>query len=337
MKKMFTCFMTFLALSSLCLNAQTYSDDFTDAHDYTTGVAGTIWDGVKVNDGILTVAETAELTALNTVLSPGELTFSTIYSYFAGNNDNGVMLYKNVPADTDFDLTVKITGGTFPSFGQGDTVGYLMVGPIVRVDDPDSVKFIALQAFDRPEWGAVYGFRNINMDPEENWIAADADENPVSINSHPWMRLEKVGSTYTGYISTDGSTWWDYWTEDRPDMNGFPLQVGLYNATYTDQEGTVVFDDFTLQLPVNSVATISKSEMKVYYSYVSNSIVIESLNEANVITELSLVNMAGQVLKAVTNFSGESFNVSEISNGLYIVVARTEDGSMYSKKVVIYH
>lgn len=336
MKKTFTFLLSILSIGSLSLFAQEFSDDFSTAHDYLSdGVEGTIWDGMKENDGNLEVAEVAEIVALNTTDESGALTFASINSHFSAANDNGAMLYKNVPADTDFDLKVEIYDGTFPSFGNGDTVAYQMVGPIARVVDPDSVKFVALQAFDRPEWGAVYGFRNINMDPEENWVTTDGDENPVSIASHPWVRLERVGSTYTGYISEDGENWYAYWSEDRPDMDGFPLQVGLYNATYTDQEGTVLFDNFTLNIAVNSVATISRSDMKVYFSSLSNSLMIESLDEANTITELRLVNLAGQVIKTITDLSDNSIDVAGINSGMYIIVARTENGTLYSEKVVI--
>lgn len=336
MRKTTTLLLSLLAVGSFSLSAQTFTDDFSTAHDYLTGVTGTIWDGVKENGGILEVTEVAEIIDLNTTSEAGALTFTTVNSYFAGNNDNGAMLYKNVPANTDFDLKVEIFDGTFPSFGNGDTVDYLMCGPIVRVDDPDSVKFIALQAFDRSNWGAVYGFRNIPMDPEENWVSADAEENPVSIASHPWMRLTKVGATYTSYISVDGSTWLEYWTEDRPDMDGFPLQVGLYNSSYTATEGTIVFDNFSLTLPVTSVQSMSESNMNVYYQANSRSVIIESFDYSNEISDVRLINMTGQVSKISTEFSGNAISASNLNDGLYIVVVKTTNGAIYSKKVAIY-
>lgn len=335
MKKTFTLLLLLFAISNICLFAQ-ITDDFTDAHDYTTGVEGTIWDGVKVNDGNLEVAEVAEIVALNTVLNPEALTFTTVYSYFAGNNDNGVMLYKNVPAGSDFSITVQIVGGTFPTISE-DTVAYLMVGPIARADDPDSVKFIALQAFDRPEWGAVYGFRNINMDPEENWITTDGDENPVSIASHPWMRLEKVGSTYTGSISTDGASWYAYWSEDRPDMDAYPLQVGLYNATYTDQEGTVVFDNVTITGSALSIPNLHDNEIAFYYSVLDHSIRFNSISDiSNTIQQIQIVSMTGKVMSTVNDFSSSAIDVSDYTEGIYIVVVKTVDGKNFSEKVTIF-
>lgn len=335
MKKTFTLFMSLLAAGSSCLFAQ-ITDDFSADHNYLDGVSGTIWDGVKENDGNLEVAQTAEIIVLNTTENSDALTFTTVNSYFAGDNDNGAMLYKNVPAGSDFSITVEIVDGTFPSLSS-DTVAYLMVGPIVRVDDPEIVKFVALQAFDRPEWGAVYGFRNIDMDPEENWVTTDGEENPVSIGSHPWMRLEKVGSTITGSISEDGESWYAYWSEERSDMDAYPLQVGLYNATYTEEEGTVVFDNVSLTGSTLSIPDHAGNEIKIYYSALDRRIRFDAASDISAIIEqVQLIGITGQVVATVSDFSGRSIDVSGLTDGMYIVVAKTTDGQDFSKKIVIF-
>ncbi|MBN1949843.1 MAG: T9SS type A sorting domain-containing protein [Bacteroidales bacterium] len=326
--------MILFAAGSLSVFGQ-ITDDFSASHDYLDGVDGTIWDGVKENGGILEVAEVAEILDLNTTTNSGALTFTTVYSYFAGNNDNGCMIYKNVPAGSDFSITVEIFDGTFPSFGNGDTVDYLMVGPIVRVDDAETVSFVALQAFDRPNWGAVYGFRNIPMDPEENWISVDADENEVSVASHPWMRLSKSGSTVTGSISEDGETWWEYWSEDREDMDAFPLQVGLYNASYTDQEGTVVFDNVSITGSTLAIPAMNGEEIKLYYSALDQMIKFGSDNISG-LKQIQVVNMAGQLVKSVSDIDANGISVAGLTDGTYVIAVQTADGQIYSDKVVIF-
>lgn len=226
-------------------------------------VLGTIWDGLKVNEGAIatdTEAEIVELTA-----GEGVLTFTTMNSHFSGGNDNGVFLYRNIPPNADFEAIVKIESGTYPSF-DAEPVGFLMAGLMARVptaEDPENARFICTQAFDRPEWGATHGLRNV---PPPAGGIQELWNGEHSLGDYPWMKLVREGLVFTAYFSADGEEWhlfdhrnpdeWDVLSAERPDMVGFPLQVGIYNATYTENAGTVEFAHFTLSVGEEKVIDI---------------------------------------------------------------------------------
>jgi hypothetical protein len=353
MKKITTLFtgaLAALALISSSLNAQiTYTDDFSTAKDYTASgsTTGTIWDGVKVNNGYLVVSDTAKAVALNTTDAAGSLTFTTANSYFASDNDNGVFLYKKLhEAGADFDCKVKIVGGDFLSLGN-TAVAYLMVGPMVRLVSTDTFGFACVQVFDRPAWGAVFGLRDVPASTEENWMyAISADtivkqglsaegQDTVSITKYPWVRLTKVDTTITGYFSADGTTWIQYLQFGRPDFNDFDLEVGLYNATYTTDSGTVVFDDFSLtdqSAVASGVTSIEKASKLNVYATSNLSIVVK---DAEDIKYVNIINAKGQVISAKSNSGNNRLVINVQQAGFYIVKAQYADGSSKAQKLIV--
>nr|HPR32656.1 hypothetical protein [Prolixibacteraceae bacterium] len=112
----------------------TYSDDFSAQIDYlSSGVSGTIWEGILLNNNVWDAGETvAEITKLNTTEAAGALTFSTMNSHWAIGMDCGAALYRTVKNGADFEAQVKITDGQYLSLGY-ERCDYLMSGIIAKV------------------------------------------------------------------------------------------------------------------------------------------------------------------------------------------------------------
>jgi len=63
------------------------------------------------------------------------------------------------------------------------------------------------------------------------------------------LRLIRSGNLFTTYRSQDGVTWTLVGESVRNDMDGLAVQVGIWHATFSDNSGTAVFDNFTLRSP----------------------------------------------------------------------------------------
>ena len=63
----------------------------------------------------------------------------------------------------------------------------------------------------------------------------------------PWLRLRRIGNTFYSLRSTDGENWSAIGSTIRNDLDGLPLQVGIWQATFSGNEGTAQFDDFSLR------------------------------------------------------------------------------------------
>jgi len=311
-----------------------YYDDFSTAKDYLTdGVTGTIWDGLALNNGTATVSTTAVLNALNTNDVAGSLTFSTSNSYWAGDNDNGAFLYRNIAANSDFVLTVKIVGGDWPSL-DATAVPYLMAGPLVR--RADTISFLAVQAFD--QFSVGMGLRSIpatlsSTTSEENWTATNTGGDQLIVKSFPWLKLTKTGTTFTASCSADSLSWFDYQVNVRSDLRGHALQVGLYNATYSSNSGKAVFDNFTLveyktSTGINTVNSASES-VKAYV--INNKIFISGTDKIN---NVRIASITGATIYENKGLNVSSFNVKVNNPGAYIAIVECS-GQSYSKKVIV--
>jgi hypothetical protein len=351
--KNFTKLSVMLATGVICsagLFAQTtYTDDFSVNKDYSVDLSGTIWTGLKTEVGLVDdpAITTAALDVLNTIDNADALTFTTDSSNWSTENDNGILLYRELgAAGVDFDCKVQIVGGDFLSFDM-PAVNYLSVGILARRSD--TLSFVAVQAFDRPGWGAVYGLRDIPMTPQENWVwglnagvpvlqgVDDPDADTLKIAAYPWQRLEKKGDVFTSYASTNGTDWIKILSVTRPDMQSTKLQVGLYNATYTTAPGMVVFDDFSLTDGTPGGSGIKQysnnDNLNVFYAAGSKSIIVS--NDAQSLVSVKVISIDGRVVNTV-NSIGNKIQIPVSNKGIYIVVSETQDGQVYSNKTVVY-
>ncbi len=109
--------------------------------------------------------------------------------------------------------------------------------------------------------------------PGEDWVAMDyfpiwscgnfvrsADDdvrtengnNGAQFNLDPYLQIERAGNTFHFRTSADGVTWTEMGVSPltRDDLANVPLQVGLYQATYSADPGYAAFDNFSVDGPM---------------------------------------------------------------------------------------
>ena len=211
------------------------TDDFSASHNYLTeGTAGTLWeDLIGLNAG-----ETVDVLDAS-VTQAGELYMASTNGVWTPVwNPLGPFLYRTV--EGDFTAIVKVTGYQDILHNNG---GLMARAPKTPVDlGGPGEDWVSLDYF--PIWSCGNFVRSANDDVRtENW------HNGLQFDLYPYLKLERIGNTFYFYISTDGVTWTEMSgcpSLTRPDLDGVPMQVGLFQATYSASQGYVLFDDFSL-------------------------------------------------------------------------------------------
>ena len=211
------------------------TDDFSTSVNYlTTGVSGTIWDGILYQSAA---------NVLNTSGTAGELTIGTPSSAVGwdGTHANAPLLYKNVTGD--FDARVQVTAGTTPN--------YTIAGLLVRLDPANAdgnagEDFVMVTR----NWGSgIAGnqLRRVNDNAQS--------DTGILIQAQAYLRLTRTGNVFRGYTSSDGITWtqraWGGGGFDltRADLGG-TVQLGLTEGAFVAGNVTSVrFDNFSITTP----------------------------------------------------------------------------------------
>jgi len=207
-----------------------FQDRFESPHDFLDqGVSGTSW------DGFLGAGENQ--TADRIEIAEGVLNLrSTNGRYQEGWNPLGPLLFKTVT--TDFKATVRIADYESLSFNNG--------GIMARVaNDSDAGKgedWISVDYF--PIYGGIYARM------ADDGRRAEKGSNGQGRNADRFLQLERKGNLFFLRHSKQGETWQELNGSpfQRSDLVNVPLQVGLFQATYSDKQGQVSFDDFSLEL-----------------------------------------------------------------------------------------
>lgn len=206
-----------------------FSDTFSTAHDYLNeGIAASGWDGF--------LGKSARETADRIATEDGKLFLqSTRGRYQEGWDPLGPLLYKNVTGD--FKATVRVVDYQSLSYNNG--------GIMARVASPDDAgpgeDWISIDYF--PIYGGIYArMADDNRRKEKG-------SNGQGKNADKFLQLELIGNLFFLRHSSDGKSWQEL--PDSPitrnDLVNVPLQVGLFQATYSDNQGEVSFDDFSLE------------------------------------------------------------------------------------------
>lgn len=228
-----------MMIKNLCLAAVTavalstgaagITDSFDTAHDYAAaGTSGTIWDGFFYN---LYGGDTVLAAADANISNNGVLTLRTTNGNWDKGDNDGVLLYMTV--EGDFDARIRVVNM--------NVVNWHDAGLMARVAD-------LTDAGAREDWVAVKYSTHNNCNGHRS---TDNDKsNTVELYiAQPWLRLIRQGSAISSYRSGDGITWERIGTSNRSDMNGLALQVGIWQATFSPNEGIAQFDNFSLTLP----------------------------------------------------------------------------------------
>jgi hypothetical protein len=217
-----------------------FADDFSVGINYLTAdLSTTIWNGFLINNGV-EAEQNAEVLQANSTANPGTITIETVNTGWEGGHDDGFFLYKNVPGGTNFEVVVEVKGGDYTSF-EGAVVDYLTSGLMIKL--AGSSDYTCANVFDRPEWGAVVGIRDIYKGEQNDKYDP---ENKTGAKDSPWLKLVKIGKVVTAYNSADGITWREMGSAEHDEYATENLQVGLSSATFSGNNGIVIFDNFRI-------------------------------------------------------------------------------------------
>jgi regulation of enolase protein 1 (concanavalin A-like superfamily) len=297
-KKLLGC-LIFLLLCSVPIMAGGLSDNFDIPRNYLVeGVGGTIWDGF-IGKGPYESVDVMDAS----ITSPGvlriESTNGAWWEPFPPNGTLGPLLYKVV--EGDFVATVYIAGYE----GDPDNAIYWNVGGLMaRVGNLDlagpSEDYVAVLYCPPDGIG-------IEVDVEDNGVWTWWTDDGSGWNADKWLQLERKGNDFYVRSSANGSNWTTLsdMPISRPDMEGIPLQVGIFQTTYNGGSGYVEFDNFTLDLAVGK--TIGTPVVKEQ-GETTGSIQL-------VLTDMGAIPTADIIVNAVPYSGGEPNDITVV-NGL---------------------
>lgn len=224
-----------LVLLLLLLSTVTYAGTFTDTfdtpYDYLSdGVEGSGWSGIVGGDNAEAIdASTSE---------DGVLCLESGSTYWLTSDDDyGPFLYYEVAGD--FNAIVEVTGY--------EDVTYNYCGLMARLSPEyadDGEEWVTVEYFDMYSVGNIvhYAEADERQQSEDGW----------TVNAEAWLQIQRKDNTFTFLTSTDGENWTVYDDEDfcplEPEaMDGKPVQVGLWQATYSSNTAYVTFDNFSIE------------------------------------------------------------------------------------------
>ena len=224
--------------------ARDVNDSFSEVRDYLkNGVSGTVWHGL-INAKNAVRLDTKPVT-IDGVSFSGQLVLSVPKNAVVGwaerhrkhDFHNAPYLYVNVPKG-DFEAQVRIGGQTRGHFSA--------CGLMAHSDDNNFVTINRNLFEDR----SFFGIRS-----EKDGVDSDSWSDPDNGNSgHVLAKMTRKGDVFfTACSIDDGKTWQALdWKNQgtllhRSDMTG-ALRVGLWYGTFSDIDGTVAFDDFSIRL-----------------------------------------------------------------------------------------
>jgi hypothetical protein len=261
-----------LCVWSMAAYAGGYTNNFTDPIDFVaSGVTGTIWDGVYLKSGDVVTPTTtgASIKQADTLTFPGFLTVAQTNGMWAGNNNDGFLLYKVVRGD--FDASVEVA----PIY---NNVGFNFAGLLVRaVSDQSGQGFNPTGTNSVEAWMYLSRFNEFSIGDQVRNATNGADVQitvgggvttngaPVGLtstnqntdtNTARFMRITRAGNLFSFYDKTNsGDAWTLEDTITRGDLAGAAMEVGISDATFSQAAPQVFYTDFELTGPNVNVAT----------------------------------------------------------------------------------
>ena len=289
------------------ITAQTFTDTFDTPHDYlANGVAGTIWDGLffNVNTGNATLAA-ADANSSN----PGRLTLRSANGNWENAEDDGLLLYKTVAGN--FDAKLQVVAMNTPNWHDAG----IMARVASLTDAGDGEDWVAVKYF---AYGNQNGHRSTDNGASGTLSAPGA--------AQPWLRLKRVGDTFTTFRSPDGASWSQIGSSTRADLAGLPVQLGIWQATFSGNEGLAQFDNFSLALLTGpAIATQPQPAKALAGGTATFAVAATGIEPLEYQWRHAGTNLPG-ALEATLSLS----NVLSADAGLYSVIVTDADGSTVS-------
>jgi len=241
------------------VRAATFTDDFSASHDYlTSGVAGTIWDGLYTGAGsfpggnIGLYGPGTTLVANANITGAGRLTVQSAYTGWENAEDDGFFLFKNVAGDFQMSVHVVSPFANTP---------YNFAGLLVRAAAPSGApwngteNWLSLTRFD--EFGVANYIRNTITNQTSSLTLPGVND------PNYWLRIDRVnGTNFNFYQKALASDPWQLIGNSpivRADLAGLTLQVGIEHMTFTSTAAQIQFENFsltTVEVPEPAAATL---------------------------------------------------------------------------------
>ncbi len=221
------------------LQGNSFSDDFSIGHDYLAeGVDGTPWDGL-IEEGKYDKIRQLQATGGKLYLKSKNTRWDAPWIY------PGPFLYSIV--ESDFKVTVRVTSYQSVNYNGG--------GLMVRAAEPgiagNGENWVSMDYF------PLFGCGNFARMADNN-VRTEVCHNSLGGSLASYMQIEKMGSFFYMRYSHDGQNWEELACSpiQRADLMDIPLQVGIFQASYTNTECSMSFDDYELSVYSNQSARI---------------------------------------------------------------------------------
>jgi hypothetical protein len=228
---------TLLSLTfGLSVGAGTFTDNFNAPHNFLTdGMVGSQWEGLMFGANQGNPVTTADWDA--GITDTQSLTIRSTGGAWNAAND-GPFMWKMVTGD--FNVKVYISAFT--------TAAYNCAGLMARnPDTTNGQNYFYLCYFGHPEWSADTIIRNTI-----NSATTEIDNVPSGSTRWPsppyWLQIIREGNTFNGYASTNGTDYEYIYSTERTDMPD-QIQVGIFQATYSGEQGLAQLRDYVLVGP----------------------------------------------------------------------------------------
>lgn len=211
-------------------DGRSFQDGFDTYHNFLAdGTDGSSWDGF--------IGKGPRQTANRIESANGKLHLQSARGRWQeGWDPLGPLLYKTVTSD--FKVTVQVVDYQDTAYNNGG----LMARAAKPEDAGEGEDWISLDYF--PIYEGLYCRMADDGRREETC------SNGQGRAADKYLQMELIGNLFFLRHSPDGI----HWTElpcspvTRNDLVNVPLQVGLFHATYTDNQGQITFDNFSLEM-----------------------------------------------------------------------------------------
>jgi hypothetical protein len=242
--------------AAVVVNNPDYADNFGVSHNYAGGTVQGIWDGVYLGSADVhpansipgTTGPATTTVADANISSNNVLTVTANDTAWSGADNEGFFLYRYVAGD--FQAAVQVASLQKDTNGVG-TVPFLFAGLMARAYG-DTNLLSGAPYNGSEDWVYLGQFQQFNVSLDARHALNGADnELPIfdGATNDFYLLMVRKGGTFTFFRRVSPVDAWQplpTTTIVRNDLAGVPLQVGLFQATYTANSGTAGFADFVL-------------------------------------------------------------------------------------------
>lgn len=230
-------YQTFNTTSNLTVVLLPVTDGFDTPRDYlANGIAGTPWHGLLLgtNDvppGGVTFGPGKTLLANAGISKSGVLTVQSTDTGFDATENDGFHLYRVIAGD--FSISVQIKSFNNAAFHMP---GLMARRPFEETFAENSLAIVGFNEFN------IGNFVRIVNSSTKAEVAQQ-----VGQTARPFLKLERQTNTFNFYQKAHAlDPWTLIHTEERPDLDGVPLQVGLVDQIFTTGLGVTEFDNLVI-------------------------------------------------------------------------------------------